>query len=233
MPAAPLRLLLSPVVVIGGFWLGAVSAYCAGNAHIVDDSEVVEPGTCQLETWVTNAPPIGGFLNVAPACTFSSLPRLELGATFQHFWSEESRNELLGPSIKVNLVPEVTGVGLGLIFNAGVSLRTGDLGLASILVPVSIPLGENARVNLNAGWSYIRSDEARDALFYGAQIETKVGGEVLLMLEAFGRTGGDVGSQVGIRWRPHDGPIDFDFVVGGLFDDLGTRFINIGVTLRR
>jgi hypothetical protein len=28
-------------------------AWAAGGAQVVDDSEVVDPGTCQLETWVT------------------------------------------------------------------------------------------------------------------------------------------------------------------------------------
>ena len=49
------------------------------------------------------------------------------------------------------------------------------------------------------------------------------------------------GRQAGIRWRPNDGPIDFDFLVGGSFDKVlagefldkvSSLFFTIGVTLR-
>jgi hypothetical protein len=41
-----------------------------------------------------------------------------------------------------------------------------------------------------------------------------------------------VGSQAGLRYTPGNGPIDFDFMIGSLFDQAGTRFFTFGVTLR-
>jgi hypothetical protein len=52
------------------------------------------------------------------------------------------------------------------------------------------------------------------------------------MLETFGRVPGIIGSQLGLRWRPNDGPIDFDLLVGNFFDRLSSRFFTVGVTLR-
>ena len=49
------------------------------------------------------------------------------------------------------------------------------------------------------------------------------------------------GAQAGVRWRPNDGPIDFDFLVGGSFDKVlagefldkvSSLFFTVGVTLR-
>ena len=78
-------------------------------------------------------------------------------------------------------------------------------------------------------------------MFWGAQVEAKVGGETTLMLETFGRARGATGAQMGVRWRPNDGPIDFDFLVGGSFDrvlagefldKVSALFFTVGVTLR-
>ena len=212
--------------------LTARPAQAAGGAQIVDDSEVVTPGTCQLETWVTRFDPGDGYLNLAPACTMEKLPTLEIGAAFQHYWAETIGAPLFGPAIKFNFRPESSGLGVGLAFTGGVNLRSGDLELASLIVPVTIPLDDRVRVNLNAGWSYLRDADYPNAAFYGAQVEAKVGLDVTLMVEAFGRAPGVAGAQIGLRYRPGDGPIDFDLLAGGFFDSVNPRFFTVGVTIR-
>jgi hypothetical protein len=221
----------------------ASAALAAGGAHVVEDSEVLEPGLCQVELWVTRFDPGAGYANATPACTLASLPRLEWGMQFQYYWFNEPQvpAQLLGPNLKVNLVPEDKGVGVGLYFNSGVNLSTGDLEVATLLVPVTIPLSERFRLNLNAGWQYLRLAATPDDLFWGAQVEAKVGGETTLMLETFGRARGATAAQLGVRWRPSDGPIDFDFLVGGSFDKVlagefldkvNALFFTVGVSLR-
>ena len=138
----------------------------AGGAHIVDDSEVETPGVCHLETWVTRFVPGDGYLNLAPACTTEKMPFLEIGAAFQHYWDQTINTELLGPAMKINFQPETTGVGVGLGLNAGVDLRTGELGIAGLTMLVTLPIEEKVRVNLNAGWSYLQTDLAPNALFW-------------------------------------------------------------------
>ena len=210
-------------------------AWSAGGAHIVDDSEVVAPGTCQVEMWVTRFVPGDGFADISPACTMEMLPRFEIGATFQHYWAETLNAPLLGPALKYNLQPESTGLGIGLMFNAGVNVRTGDLGLVSALVPITVPLDDKVRFNFNIGWSYFSNVDYANALFLGAQVEAKLGGEVQLMIETFSRVPGNLGSfgaQMGLRYRPNDGPIDFDALIGGFFNADSARFFTLGVTVR-
>ncbi len=216
------------------FAAGAV-AWAAGGAHIVDDSEVVDPGTCQLETWVAGFDGGGGYADATKTCTLSSLPRLEFGLQFQHYWYGNTigSDQLLGPALKVNLVPQDTGVGLGLGFTGGVNLATGEFVLGSLIVPVSIPLDDKTRINLNAGWQFFRVLEPQNGLFYGAQIETKIGWEeISLMLEVFGRQPGFTGTQMGVRWRPNDGPLEFDLLAGSFFDTVNAKFFTVGVTFR-
>lgn len=221
----------------------ASAALAAGGAHVVEDSDVLEPGLCQVDLWVTRFDPGAGYANATPACTLESLPRLQWGAQFQYYWFNEPQvpDQLLGPTFKVNLVPEDKGVGVGVFFSSGVNLRTGDLEVATLLVPVTIPFNDHVRLNLNAGWQYLRLASIPDAFFWGAQVEAKVGSEVSIMAETFGRALGAAGAQLGLRWRPNDGPIDFDFLVGGsldkalsgeFFDSVNTLFVTIGVTLR-
>lgn len=221
----------------------ASAALAAGGAHVVEDSEVLEPGLCQVDLWVTRFDPGSGYANAAPTCTLQSLPRLEWGFQFQHYWFNEPQvaDQLLGPNLKLNLVPEDQGVGVGVYFNSGVNLRTGDLEVATLLVPVTIPLSDHIRLSLNAGWQYLRLAATPDDLFWGAQVEAKVGDETTLMLETFGRARGAAAAQMGIRWRPNDGPIDFDFLVGASFDKVlagefldkvSSLFFTVGVTLR-
>jgi hypothetical protein len=207
------------------------AAWAAGGAHIVDDSDVESPGTCHAEFWVTRFVPGDGYANAAPACTMEKVPWLEIGAAYQHYWDQVTGAPLFGPQFKVNFQPESEGIGVGLGFNAGVNLQTGALGFASLIALVSFPINEKVKVNLNAGWSYLNADTP-DALFYGGQLEAKVGWDLSLMLEAFGRVNGLVGNQAGLRYTPHDGNIDFDLLVGTYYDATSTRFFTMGVTVR-
>ncbi len=140
-------------------------AWAAGGAHIVDDSEVVDPGTCQLETWLAGFDGGGGYADATKACTLSSLPRFEFGPQFRHYWNGDmiGSDQFLGPAVKVNLIPQGTGVGLG--FTGGVNLATGEFALGSLIVPVSIPLDDRTRINLNAGWQFFPTLEPQNGFF--------------------------------------------------------------------
>ena len=218
-------------------FLSAPETWAAGGPHIVDDSEVETPGTCHLEVWATRFVPGDGYLNVAPACTAKQMPWLEIGVAYQHYWDELVGGPLLGPAMKVNFQSETTGVGVGLGLSAGVNLRTGNLGTAALLALVTLPLDDKVKFSFNAGWNYLQAEPQQNALFYGAQVEAKVGWNITLMLEAFGRTpNGQVGSQLGLRYTPRagerEGPFDFELLIGNTFDSTSGRFVTIGATIR-
>lgn len=207
-------------------------ALAAGGAHIVDDSEVETPGTCHLELWVSRFVPGDGYGNVGPACTSLKIPWLQFGVNYQHYWDEALSAPLIGPALKINFQPASAGVGVALGVNAGVNVQTGELGLASLLALVTVPITDKIRINLNAGWSYL-NDEHPTAFFWGGQVEINVGWDVTLMMEAFGRQPGVIGNQMGLRYTPSAHPqFDFDLLVGTVFDQDSTRFFTLGVTMR-
>jgi len=152
---------------------------------------------------------------------------------FQHFWDETLLGPpLFGPQFKITLRPESTGFGIGMGLNAGVNLTTGDLGVASIIALFTVPIDDKVRLNLNAGWSFVRGSESPNALFYGGQFEAKLGLDLSLMIEMFARTRGAAGAQFGLRYTPGEGPIDIDLLIGSTFVVENDRFLTLGVTVR-
>lgn len=205
--------------------------HAAGGPDIVDDAQVETPGVCHFEAWVSRFDPGDGYFNLSPACTLKQLPFVEFGLPLQHYWDQNIDGPVLGPSVKINLRSEDTGLGIGTKFSSGVNLRTGDVETAFALLLVTVPIDDKVRINLNAGWNYVQGDRP-DALFYGAQVEAKVGWDLRLMIEAFGRAPGEAGVQMGLRYRPNDGPIDFNLLAGSILDSERARFFTFGVTIR-
>jgi len=204
----------------------------AGGAHIVDDSEVETPGTCHLELWISRFVPGDGYGNVGPACTSLKIPWLQFGVNYQHYWDQAGGAPLIGPGLKIGFQPASEGVGFALGMNAGVNAQTGELGLASLLALVTVPITDKFRINLNAGWSYLNAENP-NAFFWGGQVEVNVGWDVTLMMEAFGRQPGVIGNQMGLRYTPAAHPqFDFDLLVGTVFDQDNTKFFTLGVTMR-
>ena len=205
----------------------------AGHAHVVDDAEVETPGTCHLELWTTVFLLGDGYGNGAPACTTLKMPFLEIGAAYAHYWDQVIGGPVFGPQMKVNFRSvENGGLGLGVALNAGVNLKTGDFGLGQIFGLVTVQVTEKVRFNFNTGWSYLNTAPVPNAVFYGGQFEATVFDDFLLMIEGFGRYPGVAGGQIGLRYTPGQGRIDFDLMFGALVDPAGTRTVTFGVTLR-
>lgn len=210
----------------------STSAFASGGEHVVDDATVETPGTCHLESWVTMHDRHRGLLNLSPACTRRAWPTLEIGGAFQHSW-DGSTLDTFGPAFKLNLRPVETGVGIALITSGAVNLGSGKLETASVIVPVTIPVNDRVRFNLNGGWTYARASTRQHAAFYGAQVEVQFARNVSLMGEVFGRDHGPAGAQAGLRWTPRNGRLDVDMVVGRRVDGISPRSVSLGLTLRR
>ncbi len=212
----------------------ASSVRAAGNEHVIDDSAVETPGVCHLEAWTTRFDPRQGLVNLAPACTRKAWPRLELGGALERTWAADGASDtLVGPAFKLNLLPDEKGLGLALDASAAYGLRAGRMETAALIVPLTLPVGQHLRVNLNAGWSYSRAAARRNALFLGAQAELALPRNLTVMVETFRRDGSRTGGQLGLRWTPHDGRLDLDLVAGRRIDGESPRAISLGLTVRR
>lgn len=208
------------------------SAQAAGGPHVVDDAGVETPGVCHLETWVSRHNTEGGLVNLAPACTFESLPYIEFGAAAQRTWGPGA-DTTIGPALKLNLRPLDTGIGFGVIGTAAWSVSTGQAETASVILPVSFQLHERVRANINVGWHYLRAQPRQNQAFVGAQIEADIARDLTLMAEAFTRDEGRPGAQIGLRWTPGRGNVDVDLLSGWRTDGATPWTITLGITVRR
>ncbi len=211
----------------------ANEARAAGGAHVVDDAGVETPGVCHLETWVTGHGAGDGSVTLAPACTRTAWPRVELGASAAVARSGGEDETTFGPALKLNLRPLETGLGLGVIASGSWGADSGRLESAALLAPISVALSERARLNLNAGWHYSRTAERSHQAFYGAQVEVDLSPGWSAMAEAFGHDRGRTGAQFGLRWTPAGGAVDLDLLAGRYLDGATRDAITVGITARR
>ncbi len=206
-------------------------AWCAGGAHVVDDSSVEEPGGCHFENWITRQGRRAGLLVVAPACTPRALPNLEVGGFVLHDRTPGSRATSLGFTGKLTLRPEEKGVGVALNANFSYSADSARIETANVIVPLTIPLGSKVRINVDTGWQWVRTGSTH-ALFVGGQLEADVGHDLSLMVESFTRTIDKPGGQIGLRWTPHQGKVDFDLILGRYVDGVTPTAVTFGLTIR-
>lgn len=220
------------VMTMAGALLAPGAAGAAGGAHVVDDASVEAADVCHVEAWVTRSGPGRGVANLSPGCTPKSLRRLELGGALDYL-VDRPDDVMLGPSAKLNLRNAATGLGIAVAASAAFSPRSGRIGAAGVIVPVTWQANSDLRLNLNAGWSYVDGAPRPDAGFLGVQAEYQVNSGLSIMAEAFGRTSGRPGQQVGVRWSPGTGEYDLDLLFGRRVDGVSRNAVTLGVTYRR
>lgn len=197
---------------------------------MIDDSEVEAPGTCHLETWMTHRNSTTGQIVANPACTPTSLTRLELGANSVYSWEPGTDAIAFGPAVKWNLRSSSSGFGVAVDASAVWSSVTERVESASLIVPLSMPIGKTVTANVNAGALWTRA-HSTTAAFVGGQIMWQERKTLGFMVEAFERTDGQPGAQAGMRWNP-DEKIDVDFLVSHAFDGSSHENATLGVTKR-
>lgn len=210
--------------------LAATPARASGVEHVIDDSAVETPGTCHVESWVTIAGDGAGLATIAPACTRLQWPNLELGGFASTAWDGNTRETQIGVSPKWNLRDEKRGLGVALSGSAGMDIARARLASASLVVPVTIPVGR-LRFNLNISWQWTRA--GGHAAIAGTQAEYQATATLTLMAETFVRDHGRAGGQTGLRWNPRRGRIDVDLVYGHYLDGISPRAISLGLTFHR
>jgi hypothetical protein len=211
--------------------LCAAPVAAAGGEHVIDDAAVEMPGTCHVEGWVTASSHGSGLTNIAPACTALSLPNVEFGGFLTHSWASQSRDTQIGLAPKFTLRTETTGIGIAIDSGLGYGIDRGRLETASVIMPLTVPAGSRLRFNLNLGWHWQRAN-GHDA-FVGAQAQIMLLSKLELMTELFTRSRDKPGGQIGLRWTPGRGRIDFDLTAGRYVDGATRNALSFGITVRR
>lgn len=227
-----LAALLAYLVMLGAFFLfGVPSANAGAGPHVIDDAGVETPGLCHVETRTTWGRHNKGLVNASPACTFHSLPRLEIGAGLTAERADSRWDGAYGPALKLNLGREDSRIDWAVAAEAQVGARSGEFSGAALTMPVSFEVSDTVRLNANLAWSHDPSADRRNAAFHGAQIEYDLRPDLMLMAEAYQRYWETLGVQAGLRWTPDQGPLDFDVLIG-LPDGGRETQVTLGLTFR-
>lgn len=208
----------------------AAPAFAAGGAHVIDDAEVEAAGHCHVETWITRYTASARLINLSPACTRREMPRLEIGAAFQHLDLGRTSGFSVGPTLKYELRAPDHRLGIAVSAAAGWSNRTDRVETAGIIVPLTLDLPDTLRINANTGWTWLRSGDVNSG-FVGGQLDAAVSKTVSLMVEVFDRQPGRAGAQTGVRWTPREW-LDLDLLAGRYVDGVSRSEVTVGVTVR-
>nr|WP_316641665.1 hypothetical protein [uncultured Roseateles sp.] len=186
-----------PAMALCAWLAGTASpASAAGGHYAVDDAAILEPGQCQLETWLEReAGNARRLLHVGPACRLGpveiglNLDRVRLGSS--------STTSVLGPQLKwARALTEQLSIGLA----AAASWQHHAphyLG-STLVVPISYQLSDRWLAHINIGRDF-RAGQA-DGSRAGAALEWSPDAAWSLIGERF-RDSGANSWRLGGRWN--------------------------------
>lgn len=227
--AAPFALLLAAAL--------AAPAAMAGRPLATDDAAIVEPGACQLESWLERQPSERRFwLN--PAC--NPFGRIELS-----FGGARVRTDAAGATASTTVTAwqlkpllrevddDTPGFALALRDERDRRVHAGTLGNTSLTGIASVPLaGQALLAHLNLGVLRQRGDEARWRTPWAAALDGALGATTRVAIEAFGPGSGGTRWQLNLRheWLP--GRLQVDASVGSRFGGrVEERLFTVGLVV--
>jgi hypothetical protein len=139
--------------------LPAWAAHAAGGHHSVDDAAILDPGQCQLETWLEHAESSAAHVShVGPACRVAAI---ELGLNVDAFrTSAGERTNVAGVQAKWAR-PLTEKVSIGAVVGAAWQDRSPHRVGIGVVLPLTWQATETLQVHVNAGRDFLH--DAPDA----------------------------------------------------------------------
>lgn len=200
----------------------AASAWAAGGHHAVDDAAIVDPGQCQVETWVDAFGPGGGAQHVGPACRVGAW---EIGLNLDRTrFAREPAFRVVGPQAKwVTTFAEGWSVGVA----AGPGWEAGRYNNTIVLLPLTWQPSRAWLVHANLGRQWVRGAPGRTLA--GLAAEWTASETFSFVAERFNDPIGRA-YRVGGRWQPN--PLfSLDLSRARAFADARGSWWTLGVTL--
>src|SRR5262245_16989775 len=214
-------------------------AHAAGAAYQVDTAEVSEAGACKVESWVSLASNRDVIGAVRPAGAFDIGRPLELSSEFTRQRAEGEWTTSVGHTAKMNQAPSAIDASAVAVTATGFfDLTAGQNTGVEVVIPATIRLSNNMRINLNAGWLWDRVGE-RQYAFYGAGVDLRTSDNVwTLTVEVFGQAGSaEISSvvqprfQAGLRFRPVD-RFNVDLIYGRNIQGENANWLTLATVIR-
>jgi hypothetical protein len=165
----------------------------AGGHFAVDDATVLDPGQCQVETWVERHAAAGTLTHVGPGCRAGPV---ELALNADHLRGESSAT-LVGPQVKwVGAIDE--RVSVGVVALAGWTGHADRYANAALYAIGTVRLADGIWLHVNGGrdWYAVLPPTSRA----GVSLEWQATPAWSLIGEGYRQSGANVG-RVGVRWQ--------------------------------
>ncbi len=202
---------------------------------ITDDARVVDPRTCQLESWVHSSPS-SVELWALPACSLGERTELTVGGAIGR-GGEPARSSDALVQLKHLFRPFdergwAAGIALGQTVRSEPGRRSGLPGDAFATLLLSAASRDEAfAVHLNLGWLHQR-ERHRDRGTWGLGFEAQLAPSWILIGERFGDGSGRPWWQLGVRHWLVPGRVQVDATAGDRWGGPGgERWISVGIRL--
>jgi len=219
------------VMNAGLIFFNPAPALAAGGPYVVEDAEVIETGSCEVEAWYARAGRHDWQTTLAPACNF--LGDTEIGADLIRAREAGDRSSSLtfhGKTVLSDAGPD--GVMAGLMAGIGYNMSDDRFDGIFALVPLSFDPSDDLRLNLNLGWEYERGDNTRHYLTWGTGFDWEVHHQVSMIGEIFGRHRGKPGAQIGLRPELIEDRLHLDIVYGRNLTGERDNWLTVGGAVR-
>lgn len=201
----------------------------AGRPMVVDDATILDPGTCQLESW-TQRPQGRNEYWAVPACRVGAWElSAGLGAILPdggaHYRSRVLQAKTIFHPLQTN------GWGVGLTIADQYRQGNGLAGDVSVLVPMTVSLlDDRVLVHANAGWLRQHASRSSGAQ-WAAGTEWAAAQRLTLTLETYGTARGHGYAQAGLAVAAIPDRLSLDAGVGQRLGRGGLeRYATVGMT---
>ena len=200
----------------------------AAGAYMVDDADIVDPGSWQSESWFTHTD-TGKNLGVINAM-HQILPETELTLQASIDTLSGGANNLFSPQIKYRFhTKDHNGVTASMVIGTDVSLNRAHQTNLMAYMPVTWNVNDSLDLNGNLGWLYTDSTHHHSTL-WGMGGEYHVNERYSGVGEVFGRSAESPGFQFGPRMEVNE-TVQLDLVFGHNVFSSHEQLITAGLTL--
>jgi hypothetical protein len=223
------------VLLLAG--LALLPATTMYGGFYVDDYEIGDVGSCNLDNWVSFASNHDFMAGTSPSCVVRLGVPVEIGTEVQRSRENGEWKSSGAVSGKVTLLPMTNGVGIGLSAESDWDLLNGASTGGNINVPVTFDLGHGLHLHVNGGWLYDATTKTNYAT-WGSRVAFNVTPTVALIGEVFGQAGprGESVSiteprfQTGIRFSPASN-LDVTVIYGRNLNGENANWLTLGFNI--
>jgi hypothetical protein len=219
-------------------WMAVASSSAfAARPLNTDDANVVDPQSCQDESWVKKSK-MSIERWIVPGCNFFADTEISLGVNFQsETGSPSSQFHLMQAKKRWRVLePDSWGISttLGTLKHTGL-LASDTVNDVYLNVPITWSIGQDRYTHINVGWVK-HQQQGYGAKTWGIGFEQPFNKQVIGILETYGEERQSSKYQVGLRFWIVPQRVQIDTTLGNVWGASGNampsqRWVSVGLRL--